>query len=359
MTVVVYDNVLNGLDVTKTVDLAGDTTTSLANGDGRVLQTVDGLGKVFSATYDANGRLLSQADATAPERATLYGVDLGRRVSATDLVVTGRATAYAYDVAGRLLSTTDAVGVTTTYTYDQRDRKLSESTPMSGGVARTMTYAYDADGDLLTLTDANGAVTTWTYDARNRPVTKTYANGDNRSMAARIAARRLVTLTDENGDVITSTYDLAGRMVAKNYSVDTANGIAGDSYAYDAASRVVSVTKGRYNHTLNYAYDSAGRLSSETHPDGESLTYAYDAVNRLSGLGVANGLLRLVARHLRCHLRLRRAEHALERHSPCTYATSYLYQDNGQVASTIDYQVANAWSDILRMDRTYDGAARA
>jgi len=345
------DTLTGGLVSSKTVDLTGVTSTSLADGAGRTRQVVDGFGKTTSATYDANGNLLSRTDATGAGTTFVYD-PLNRKLSDTDLAITGKVRAYTYDAANRLHTATDPLGIVTTYGYDLRDRKVSESTPMNGSATRLIRYGFDGRGHMTSLTDANGAVTTWTFDSAGRQTGKLYANGDHRAMAYD-AAGRLVKLTDENGHDIVSTYDLAGRLVAKAYAADS----TADTYAYDAASRITSATKGRFAHTLTYAYDPVGRLASETHPDGEVIRYAYDNANRLATLGVGN-LASGLAGDAYAVGYAYDGRGLMASVTAGDYATAYAYRDNGQLAATVAARTATPLSDILRADRSYDAGAR-
>ena len=58
---------------------------------------------------------------------------------------------------------TDGLSHTTSYTYDDLNRDLTETQPSGGG---TTTYTYDAAGDLLTVKDPVGNVTSYTKAKR-------------------------------------------------------------------------------------------------------------------------------------------------------------------------------------------------
>jgi YD repeat-containing protein len=54
------------------------------------------------------------------------------------------------------------------------------------------------------------------------------------------------------------------------------------SYGYDNANRLASITQS--SAVVGYAYDTAGRRTALTLPNGVSTEYAYDAASRLTGL---------------------------------------------------------------------------
>ncbi len=351
---------VEGRPATKRVDLTGVSETIVTDAAHRAVRIIDGLGNKTERGYDASGNIVSVRDATGAGADCTVDA-LGRVTAVTDAAIAGKVRRYAYDVVGHLVSATDPLGVTTTYEYDARDRKISDSTPMSANEVRTIRYGFDGRGNMTTLTDANGAVTTWGFDAAGRQISKLYANGDARSMAYD-AAGRLVKLTDENGRDIISTYDLVGRRLTKEFK-SLASDLAPrtsdlDVYTYDAASRMTSVTKGRYNHTLTYGYDAAGRVATETHPDGTVLHLAYDAANRLANLSLAGSINSQPSTDNYAVAYGYDGRGLLSTVTSGDYATRYDYRANGQLISTINSQISTPQGDILRIDRSYDAGAR-
>ena len=62
-------------------------------------------------------------------------------------------------------------------------------------------------------------------------------------------------------------YDMLSRLLERRYVEQAStweNPESVDSFTYDLASRLLSATKGRYNNTITYNYDQAGRRLSET-----------------------------------------------------------------------------------------------
>ena len=77
-----------------------------------------------------------------------------------------QATTYAYDYQGNLVKLVDALGNTTTITYDLLGRKLGMRDPDMGVWA----YQYDGNGNLTLQTDARGQQVQFLFDALNRPI---------------------------------------------------------------------------------------------------------------------------------------------------------------------------------------------
>ena len=67
---------------------------------------------------------------------------MNKVISSTDPL--GGTTSYTYDQAGNLSTTTDANGNVTSYTYDTEGRMVS----MTDGMGNTWSYEYDAEGNL-------------------------------------------------------------------------------------------------------------------------------------------------------------------------------------------------------------------
>jgi YD repeat-containing protein len=98
-------------------------------------------------------------------RQTTYTPDAWERVVTVTYPDTSTHT-FGFDADNNLTSFTDATG-TTSRTYDNADRLLSES---KGG-STVVSHTYDATGKLgllSTTTDANSRVITFCYTTRNQ-----------------------------------------------------------------------------------------------------------------------------------------------------------------------------------------------
>src|SRR6185437_624604 len=177
-----------------------------------------------------------------------------------------RSTSSVYDHAGRVLQTSDALGVNATYTYDATGLKLSY-TNRDGAV---WTYAYDKAGRLAqetsppvpvssyttgnTITTATAAiVTTFTYDADGNVLSKTDAAGTS-------AAR-----------TVTYTYDSRGNQIETTYPGGTYTSVTYDALGHAVVNRDVN---GHYEYK---AYDAAGELAYDVDGNGYVTAYNYDA----------------------------------------------------------------------------------
>jgi RHS repeat-associated protein len=158
-----------------------------------------------------------------------------------------QTTSYTYDAGGNRLTQTDATG-TVSFTYNQFAEVLTRTDQLNGVTTNT----YDAQGNLLTTKDALNNTTTFTYDARGQ----------------------LLTMTNALGKVTTLTWDTSGRLTqAKDALNNTTN------FTYDARARLTSITNA-LNFVTSYAYDLAGRVNKITRPNNTFITFTYDLAGR-------------------------------------------------------------------------------
>ena len=194
-----------------------------------------------------------------------------------------------YDAFGNVVSTTDALGNTTDYSFDSLGRPVQQQAaswdPLLGPV-------YDKDGNVVSDTDLLGHVTVYKYDAQNRLVemdqpnatTGQTLNGSGQPVGpvttySYDADGDLLSVTDPLHNVTTYSYDYLGRKTSETAPNPTTGAAAGSTltttYTYDLDGDLLSETD-PLGHTTSYSYDHLGELSSETDPDGGVTSYGYD-----------------------------------------------------------------------------------
>lgn len=259
----------------------------------------DALGNILeSHTYDSEGRALTSERQDGVERYTLnyvsptetdvtdalghvtkyyFGKSRSRNVVTKVEGMCGcgsgsQSQVWTYDNQLNVAAKTNALGQTTSYTYDAQGNRLS-LTDATG----TNSYTYNEYGQMLTATDAVGGVTTYTYDAQGRLVSikdaldKTTAmTYDNHGL--------LLSVTDARSNKTEFTYDASGNLVQAK---DALNNIT--AFVMDARGRILSTTNA-LNNTTAFAYDAAGRLNNVTRPDGTHMTATYDLAGRRSSV---------------------------------------------------------------------------
>lgn len=158
----------------------------------------DSIGTVVSTLFNANGTLAAGA----------VGYDLTQSP--------GHASQFNYDTYGDLISTTDALGRTTTSTYNSLGQKISMTEPpatsSTSAAAGTTTYQYDAFGHLTQTTAPLGRVTSSQYDANGNKTSDTNARGNTTSYQYDALNRLTLTTYPDSTDLTRnpsiSEYDL-------------------------------------------------------------------------------------------------------------------------------------------------------
>jgi len=144
----------------------GGATSYAYDSAGDVMQTTDALGLVTKYAYDKIGRKLTQAQVSDTNPAgltTSFSYDsLGRLAAETDPAVTDRVTGAVH---------TQVIG----FTYDADSNVLTTalSDTTGGDPSRTSTDAYNTHGQLATSADALGNTSSYTYDALGDTATVT------------------------------------------------------------------------------------------------------------------------------------------------------------------------------------------
>ncbi|WP_196491728.1 LysM peptidoglycan-binding domain-containing protein [Burkholderia territorii] len=309
----------------------------------QIQQTTDpgNLNLITKAVYDAFGRLVQFVDANGVSRATEYDRN-GRIVGVRDAA--GR-TSTTYDAFNNVLTQTDRLGNTTTYSYSSTQRSMIVTTPEGAqttttynesgqiesvvdGQGNVVYYQYDRDGLLLNVSrqsrtlygydtnqshgydrDHAGNVVTeyegdrksveYTYDAVGRVLTRTErtnqgspASGPDGWVPVELVTKyeydakgQQVRTTDPSGTVTETHYDLNGRKMT--VIVDPNGQRLTTTFAYDGTGQVLTVTEGAGSATAKVTqntYDGAGRLIEQTvDPAGLKLAtrYAYDPAGNL------------------------------------------------------------------------------
>ncbi|MBL8793407.1 MAG: SBBP repeat-containing protein, partial [Planctomycetia bacterium] len=250
---------------------------------------------VWTYVYDAVDNLLSVTDARGVTTSYAYDV-LNRRTAIheafnapTSLPGLNHAppvTTFVFDAVGNVLSLTDARGVTTSFAYDNLDRRVRTIEAFAAPTALpglnhappVTTYAYDANDNVVGITDARGVGTSLSYDALNRLAVRTDA----------ASAPTALPGLNHASPVTTFAYDIGSNLL----SVTDARGVT-TSFAYDALDRRVRridafsapTNLPGLNHASpvwTYVFDKADNLLSVTDPRGVRTSYAYDALNRLA-----------------------------------------------------------------------------
>jgi RHS repeat-associated protein len=303
-TIKAYDAVGNLVSVT---DPLGTVTKTTYDALRRPLTTTEAFGTTFAAVstkaYTSTGLVWKVTDplsrittteydkASRPVKVFSPAVD-DALTTATTLV--NPVTETIYDAASNVSAVINPLGRRTDFTYDARNRRLTEEQPSvtdatTGTASRpTRITTYDDVGNVLETEDARGNVTVTTYDPARRALTVTAPQvaKPDATMAHPVTtmtydkAGNLLTLTDANGYVTTNTYDALNRLLTTTQS-PTAN--SADNIVvtneYDPAGNRTAVIDGKAQRT-EFTYDGLNRNRSIKDPANHSVVFEFNALNK-------------------------------------------------------------------------------
>jgi len=306
------------------VDAAWYPTSASYDARDRLIQGTDAVGQSRTLTYDGNGRLLHEELTNDPEKdptsfvydqadrlrqrteagtvVTAYQYDAnGNLTVLTDpdqhtlhteydpnnepIIIkdqAGHAVTRELDVLGRVRSTTDPNGNTTTFEYygpEHQGRLKAQIDPLG----RRTEFQYDAHGNVTLVTDNAGRVTETFYDALDRPI---------RVVGPAVNTQHSVTCF---------SYNLLGALtqVEAGWTLSPSNTCATDlgtgtlttqqTYEVDDLNRVRKQTDA-LNREWVMEYDLHGNVVQVTDPKNQvtTLTYGYGGqlISR-SGIGLS------------------------------------------------------------------------
>lgn len=191
----------------------------------------------------------------------------GRLVQSTD---PGGTINYSYKYVSdnnlvKTENTISAVGATTTVVSDLQGNRLSITEPDAGEVSSV----YDNFGRLVSQTDARGVTTTFMYDLLNRTVRKQFASGGDTLThtftydslnAANVWKGAMMAACINNSNAVFYHYDNLGRPVEKITRIE------GDDFSF------------------GYTYDSLSRSNTVSYPNNFVIKYDYDDESRVSAI---------------------------------------------------------------------------
>ena len=223
-----------------------------------------------------------------------------------------------YTTNGKVKTTADANGNTSTYSYDAFDRltKLEFPSKARDGTSNALdyeAYGYDDNGNRASLRKRDGLSFTYDYDALNRQTIKHYPGDTTKDVYTHYdLAGRPLSVLFTSGLGVVSTYDAVGRR-----KTETTHGLVVNSdydkagnrewltwsdgfqvrYGYDNAGLlekiIEPVSSGLANDQLvGFSYDGLGRRTQATKGNGTLALWSYDGAGRLESLhqgGFASG----------------------------------------------------------------------
>ena len=306
---------LKDYDVVKSVTYPGTpaatargyTTTYTYDAHGNPATVTGPEGSATTLAFDVRGRKVSEQDPNGNTTAYAYN-DLDQVTQITHPALTAYSLpsgssnieTMTYDPVGNLLTQTDRLGLTQTYTYTARNQVAAITRNIGG----SKSFGYDENGNLTSETDWKGISFTHTYNALNQRTATTNRLGHGMAMGYDLAGN-LTSRTDYNGNTTTFAYDRLSRqteihmpdldgqsvVVTKTYydEADPAANLHTETDPEGTTTTTTYTYNGRYlrdtrvnaaNDTYTWTYDDNGNLSSETDEEGIATSYTYDKQER-------------------------------------------------------------------------------
>jgi YD repeat-containing protein len=254
-----------------------------------VIGDVNNLAVTITFTYDAVGNILTETDPN--EDTTSYSVNqLNQIVMETSPAPFNYQTKYFYDDCDNEIRVERPFGggtALTRYEYDILGQMTRMEQDVGDGNTVTTQYEYDGNGNLIRVTDGRGDITQTTYDERDLvyQVTRGYGS-PNASTSTRHYDKNsnFEKLYDGNGNLVyDKEYDGFERVVEVADPCGST-----ESYTYDAAGNNTGFTD-KNGYTTDYEYDGLNRLISLTDPCGSAEGYTYDAIGNDTSFTDKNG----------------------------------------------------------------------
>lgn len=189
-----------------------------------------------------------------------------------------------YDQYGNLLNIFDPMGNSTSYGYSSKYQSafMTNMTHLlyQCDCVLVSSFGYNiTTGSMTWSQEPNGYGTTqynttYRYDILGRLTRTTYPNGDFTSYSYNDRAN-YVDVTNENGWHSRQVYDGLGRLSVSESFLGSST--INQTYAYNWQDKIVTQTD-PLGHTYSYQYDSLGRLTQTTEPNGNFTQILYNDV---------------------------------------------------------------------------------
>lgn len=244
--------------------------------DGRLVETIDPLGRTTRLRYDGEGRLLGEQRPDGGRDSYDYDLATGRLLTVTDAA--GRMTRFDYDAWGRTIQAVLADG-----SVERQEYPEPQTAPFNceypvriidakGGVKH---LAWSPAGKLARYTDCSGHASEAQFNRWGQRIKLTNALGQSTFYDHGLTGE-LDAVRRPDGTMISYRHDAAGRVVQESLQNDPDHSIAFD---YDLSGRVTRRAQG--GHDFRFAYDLAGRQIQLTNENGAHTRFTWDVMDRL------------------------------------------------------------------------------
>ena len=392
--------------ITQVTDILGRTITYTYDASGRLWQVTNPMTGVAVYTYDTSHRLLTMTDPGGNVHVTNTYDANGRVATQAQADSTTYQFAYTLDGSGNVTQTnmTDPRGYIQQLTFNSAGYPLTSTDAYGQPEAQTTTYEWQATTNLLlSVTDALSRKTAYTYDAKGNPLTvtklATTGNAVTTTFTYEPTYNQVATVTDPLSHTTTFGYDAHSNLTTLTNALSktttlTVNTAGQPLTLTDPLSNVTTLTyevgdlvkvKDPLNRETQRILDAAGRLRNLTNPLGQTtlstpdaldrITQLTDAINGATAFGYdANSHLLTVtdAKTQQTIYTYSNMNWVGTRKDPLLNTETYTYDNNGNVATVTDrkgqvttytYDSLNrrtkaTYQDSTSTNNTYDAGNR-
>lgn len=277
-----YDAGGRELSVTSPMKHSITSSYTVGSGNNKVI-TTDANGYTQTVIYDGLGRPLSASDNGSGSSRLLqsnsYSLN-GQISTTTDML--GNSTSYKYDEYGRVVQSKDALNNVATIGYNDKGlsvHSLINGTPVSdevkdgagntlsqssysGGSSQSSSASYDGFGrKTKSNSTTNGAImynSSYSYDGSGNIVSSNTNGYDGINVSS------------------SSSYDLLGNTLSSSMTIAGLGSHSSRSNTYNAVGQLTSV-KNQLGQSKSLSYNKDGELISVKDYDGSTFSYSYDA----------------------------------------------------------------------------------
>ncbi len=263
----------------KETDANGNVTEFAYDNRGNVLTVKNALNQVMSYAYNSSfNTLKSYTD----NKGNVYNFTYDGNGNLTQLTEPGNVNYTAtYNANGDILSSTDAKGNSYTYNYDT----YGNPTTVTGPNGYSSTLSVNARGNLLSYKDARNNTTNLQYDILNR--LKTITDPINQNVEVNYDAEDNITsVKNQNNEISSFNYDASNRIVKTTDAIGNKTFIA-----YDAMNNVTAI-QNAIGNGASFSYDNLNRIKGGTDALGNRFTIDYDGNGNILSIHLPNGLNR-------------------------------------------------------------------
>lgn len=241
------------------------TNTWGANNTESLTQSKSGTGASSSATYAnaaPNQYLPDKGTDPAGNSSTFTYNGTGNQLTSSDAAAA--KTSVNYNSDGTASNATAPNNGTNRTVYGYTDHQVTSVTPVTGTSLGVKNTTYDQYGRLATSTDGRGNTTTYSYDLNDRLTSVGYTGGMVITYGFDTAGR--TNSRADNSGTTTYNYDQLGRLA----SIQNAAFGGVQNYGYDKSSRLTSSSNPSSGGTITYTYDNGNTLTGMTYPSGSA-----------------------------------------------------------------------------------------